>query len=254
MFTLVPISATFPVDRRYGLAVCDRCGHVMDERAFHSEFHNLSMFRFRAGVGSCFGEGRYVEGDLCDACLFTLLGRYVRAFDSDMYIEAARRSATPLGVPQSRRSSMNQTESRQQDITVLLCDRCQKKMCEEEPDSGYRNRMQIRFRAGYGSLFGDGNKVEGDLCDRCFYELLGPYLRIVESIPDEAKTYNDLDFKPLDAFFESQARRMYSPYQTQYQTAEEMACALRDWIDRMFGPDLKRTPVLPAAESKEGDG
>jgi len=253
VFTFEPGSATARVDRRYGHAICDRCGYVMDERAIHTEFHNLAMFRFRAGAGSRFGEGRYIEGDLCDACLFTLLGRYVRAYDEDWRIDVARRNETPLGVPLSRRPSMNQTESRPQDVTVVICDRCKKRMYEEEPDSGYRNRMQIRFRGGYGSLFGDGNKVEGDLCDSCFYELLGPYLRIVESIPDEAKQYNDLTYKPLDSFFELQARRVYSPYQTQYQTAEEMAVALRDWIDRQFDPNLKRTPVMSASEAKDAD-
>lgn len=69
-------------------------------------------------------------------------------------------------------------------------------------------------------------------------------------VPDEAKAHNDLAIKPFDAFFESQARRIYSPY----QAAEEMAWALRDWIDRMFDPNLQRTPVIPTVESEEADG
>jgi len=29
--------------------------------------------------------------------------------------------------------------------------------------------------------------------------------------------------------------------------------ALRDWIDRQFDPNLKRTPVMPASETKDAD-
>jgi hypothetical protein len=220
----------------------------MDDEDFHSGYHNLAMFRFRAGAGSRFGEGSYVEGDLCDVCLFTLLGRYVRAYDEDVSF-AGRRQVPPYASP-CRRPSMVQTESNQPDATVVICDRCSKRMSEEDPESGFQNRTQIRFRGGYGSLFGDGNKVEGDLCDQCLFDLLGPYLRVVEPNPVEAKQYNDLAYKPLDAYFDLQARRVYSPYQCQYQTAEDVACALRDWIARQFAPGLKRTPVVPAVPPK----
>jgi hypothetical protein len=145
---------------------------------------------------------------------------------------------------------MYQIESRQHDVKVVHCDRCGKEMSEDKPWDGYNNRTQIRFRAGYCSLFGDGNKVEGDLCDQCLVDLLGPYLRVVESNPVEAKQYSDLAYKPLDAYFDLQARRIYSPYQCQYQTAEDVACALRDWIDRQFAPGLKRTPVVPVVPPK----
>jgi hypothetical protein len=220
----------------------------MEEEDFHSGYHNVAMFRFRAGAGSSFREGTYVEGDLCDVCLFTLLGRYVRAYDEAGSF-AGRREGPPNPF-QSRRPSMVQTEFNQPEVTVVICDRCSKRMSEGDPGSGFQNRTQIRFRAGYGSLFGDGNKVEGDLCDQCLVDLLGPYLRVVESNPVEAKQYNDLAYKPLDAYFDLQARRIYSPYQCQYQTAEDVACALRDWIDRQFAPGLKRTPVVPVVPPK----
>lgn len=147
---------------------------------------------------------------------------------------------------------MYKIESHQHDVAVVVCDRCGKRMQDEEFDNAYNNRTQIRFRAGYASLFGDGNKVEGDLCDRCLYELLGPYLRVVESRPEEAKAYNNEPTTPLDAFFDMQGRRVYSPYQTQYQTAEELACALKDWIDKNFDPSLTRTPVISKAQNGDG--
>ncbi len=64
--------------RELGKAVCDRCGHVMDETDHRSGYNNLTMLRFRAGYESKFGDGNLIEGDFCDACLFELVARYVR--------------------------------------------------------------------------------------------------------------------------------------------------------------------------------
>lgn len=68
-------------ERSYGHATCDRCGHLMDEADHRSGYNNLAMVRFQAGRGSKFGEGRHVEGDFCDACLFALLVPYARVID-----------------------------------------------------------------------------------------------------------------------------------------------------------------------------
>ena len=67
--------------RSYGHATCDRCGHEVDEADHRSGYNNLAMVRFQAGRGSRFGEGRHVEGDFCDACLFALLAPYARVID-----------------------------------------------------------------------------------------------------------------------------------------------------------------------------
>ncbi|HEX7324958.1 MAG TPA: hypothetical protein VF292_06360 [Rhodanobacteraceae bacterium] len=64
-----------------GVAVCDRCGHRMREADYASGYDHLALVRFRAEAGSPFGPGRLIEGDFCDACLFELLGRYVRVID-----------------------------------------------------------------------------------------------------------------------------------------------------------------------------
>ncbi len=68
-------------ERSFGHAVCDRCGHEMDEADHRTGYNNLAMVRFQAGRGSRFGEGRHVEGDFCDACLFALLAPYARVID-----------------------------------------------------------------------------------------------------------------------------------------------------------------------------
>lgn len=81
MFNTETRTQTHSVTREFGRATCDRCGHVMDEADHRSGYNNLTLLRFRAGRGSRFGEGNYVEGDFCDACLFELLARYVRVID-----------------------------------------------------------------------------------------------------------------------------------------------------------------------------
>lgn len=91
-------------------------------------------------------------------------------------------------------------EFHQHESKVVTCDRCAQKMSEDEPYAGYNNRTQIRFRAGYGSLFGDGNKIEGDLCDKCLYEVLGRYLRVVEPDPSVAREVGDDPTKPIEEF------------------------------------------------------
>lgn len=140
---------------------------------------------------------------------------------------------------------MYKIETHNHEAKVVICDRCGKRMSDDEPYDGYNNRTQIRFRAGYASLFGDGNKVEGDLCDKCLHDLLGPYLRIVEPTPNESEEYNADATAPIENFFDMQARRLYAPYQTPYAMAENVALILREWIDTCFDLKLKRTPVIP---------
>lgn len=137
-------------------------------------------------------------------------------------------------------------ETHQHEAKIVICDRCGKHMSGDEPYQGYNNRAQIRFRAGYGSVFGDGNKIEGDLCDKCLYEVLGRYLRIVEPHTNQTKEYGNDPSKPIEDFFDMQARRVYAPYQTPYQMAENVALIMREWIDTCFDLKLKRMPVVPA--------
>lgn len=150
---------------------------------------------------------------------------------------------------------MYMIESHAHDVKVVTCDRCGTRMVEDDPIGGYSNRTQIRFRAGYASVFGDGNKVEGDLCDRCLFELLGPYLRIVEPDPSETRKWSEEPGNRLEEFFDAQARRLYAPYQTPYAMAENVALILREWIDTCFDLKLKRSPVvMPPNPAGPGSG
>ncbi len=39
--------------------------------------------------------------------------------------------------------------------------------------------LRLRFAGGYGSVFGDGARVEADLCQYCIKELIGPFCRVL---------------------------------------------------------------------------
>lgn len=65
---------------------------------------------------------------------------------------------------------------------VCVCDRCGRVMGPNDIDEN-QERLTIDFRAGYGSVFGDGNQVQLDLCQHCVKKVLGRWLRIVSNPP-----------------------------------------------------------------------
>ena len=66
-----------------------------------------------------------------------------------------------------------------QDVAACTCDRCQRRMMTD--DFEWQEKCSVSFHGGYGSIFGDGNKVEIDLCPQCVKETLGAWLRISQS-------------------------------------------------------------------------
>lgn len=69
-------------------------------------------------------------------------------------------------------------------LEATPCSRCQRDLSDVEE---HQESMVIQFRAGYGSVFGDGNVVNGTLCQYCVQEVLGPYLLIRDDDPFEPK-------------------------------------------------------------------
>ncbi|MDO8768681.1 MAG: hypothetical protein Q7K57_08255 [Burkholderiaceae bacterium] len=61
-------------------------------------------------------------------------------------------------------------------IDQIRCDRCDKEVHRTESD--FEQMTSIGFDAGYGSIFGDGNRVEIDLCEPCLRATLGTWLRV----------------------------------------------------------------------------
>lgn len=61
-------------------------------------------------------------------------------------------------------------------VHQIRCDRCGKET--ERGEIGFTQMMSIGFDAGYDSVFGDGNRVELDLCEPCLRDTLGAWLRV----------------------------------------------------------------------------
>lgn len=59
------------------------------------------------------------------------------------------------------------------------CSRCSRDL-GEMGDVEFQERIEINFRAGYASVFGDENVVRSTLCQRCIKEVLGPWLQVIE--------------------------------------------------------------------------
>jgi len=58
----------------------------------------------------------------------------------------------------------------------IRCDRCGRVALLG--DAEFEEMVCIDSRAGYGSVFGDGNDLLVDLCQHCFKDVLGPWLRV----------------------------------------------------------------------------
>lgn len=94
---------------------------------------------------------------------------------------------------------------------LCTCDRCGKDLHKNEDDvMDWQERFVVSFRGGYGSVFGDGNYVEGDFCQECIAEVLGKWLRVTDDDPFNSKV------KP-----ENEAEKIMQPYQFKKHLEEE---------------------------------
>jgi len=64
-------------------------------------------------------------------------------------------------------------------ISKVICDKCYHVL---EDEMEIDECLSLRFKAGYGSKFGDGNNVKVDLCDDCLFELINSYCRCEKEI------------------------------------------------------------------------
>ncbi len=63
-------------------------------------------------------------------------------------------------------------------VKQLRCDRCDR--VAEDGEFEFYEFTSVEYKAGYGSILGDENLVEIDLCQHCLKETLGPWLRVTE--------------------------------------------------------------------------
>lgn len=69
-----------------------------------------------------------------------------------------------------------------QQISGYVCDRCGLDAKAEEGEA--EEFVSIERVCGYGSIFGDGNRISVDICQHCLKDVLGEWLRIMPmSVP-----------------------------------------------------------------------
>ena len=76
---------------------------------------------------------------------------------------------------------MIRTELRLQEyLALLICDRCGREADRGNASVEFHEFTRIQFRAGYGSVFGDGNEIQVDLCQHCLKDTLGAWIRVTD--------------------------------------------------------------------------
>ncbi|WP_296531424.1 hypothetical protein [Rhodoferax sp.] len=81
-------------------------------------------------------------------------------------------------------------------VKQLRCDRCGR--LAEDSESEFFEFTSIDYKAGYGSILGDENQIEIDLCQHCLKETLGPWLRVTEPAVPGTKILKALELFNTD--------------------------------------------------------
>lgn len=71
-------------------------------------------------------------------------------------------------------------------VNELCCDRCGQRAMRSDP--AFQEFTSIDHLGGYDSIFGDGTRLQVDLCQGCLGELVGPWLRLTPPDGDKAST------------------------------------------------------------------
>ncbi len=61
-------------------------------------------------------------------------------------------------------------------ISKLICDGCGEQAIPD--DSAFQEFINVNKQCGYGSIHGDGNLLNIDLCQQCFADMFGDTLTI----------------------------------------------------------------------------
>ncbi len=92
-------------------------------------------------------------------------------------------------------------------IQRLICDRCGRQAERDDLDCEFPEFMSIQNRAGYGSIFGDGIRVEVDLCQRCVKDTLGAWIRVTDPLAGFSEEHHGGEFpNESDKVFRGRAR------------------------------------------------
>lgn len=67
-----------------------------------------------------------------------------------------------------------------QEPVAIICDKCGRRAESDLDHFEVQEYLSIDNIGGYGSVIGDGTRLQLDLCQHCVKELLLPYARISE--------------------------------------------------------------------------
>jgi hypothetical protein len=70
-----------------------------------------------------------------------------------------------------------------QKVSKITCDGCGEEAVPS--DYTFQEFISINKRCGYGSIHGDGNQFNIDLCQQCFSDMCGDSLTVVKARVDE---------------------------------------------------------------------
>lgn len=111
-------------------------------------------------------------------------------------------------------------------ISELICDGCDEQASPS--DSEFHEFISVSHKCGYGSIHGDGNQFNIDLCQQCFADMCGDSLRIID--PSDEQDDSDLQIA---------ARDILSANKITNQS--ELNVALRR-VEQIFGPQQLSEP------------
>jgi hypothetical protein len=66
-----------------------------------------------------------------------------------------------------------------QKVITVVCDGCGLQ-ASADSDYEFHEFISIDHHCGYGSIHGDGNRIDTDLCQQCFADMLGDTLRVTD--------------------------------------------------------------------------
>ena len=62
----------------------------------------------------------------------------------------------------------------------ITCDKCGRTFLAREDFLEVQEFHHVNFCGGYGSIFGDMNEVECDICQHCLKKMIGDIVRVKE--------------------------------------------------------------------------
>ena len=151
-----------------------------------------------------------------------------------------------------------------QKVISLVCDGCG---LEASADDSYEYHefISVSQHCGYGSIHGDDNKIEADLCQKCFADKCGDALRVtkesnctISSITEdnESSEFSKLEYSNIfDAIFRSKSEAQ------QLKNNSDLRVAARDILSKNIIDDkneltvaLKRVEQLWDAQYQSAEG